>query len=293
MKRFFKEPLLHFLLIGAAFFLLYSWVGEKDLSQNTIVIDESDLDEIVSKFEMQWKRNPTEEELTAIVEKRIEEEVFYQEALKMNLDHNDEIIKRRLAQKMQFLSNDISTMVQPKDDELKSYYSKHPDKYIAEAKYTLYQVFFSPDQREDFKGDANRILEQIKNVSFEQALQMGDEISLPNYFESTSAFHLSRQMGNEFTVAISDLKTGTWQGPISSGYGVHLIFIEAKLDPQLTPFDDVRNKVLEDYNHEHQKEVKASILSELEKNYQIEFDVKSEFYSAEFISKMRNQITGE
>ena len=115
----FKEPLLHFILIGAAFFLLYGWVGETENNGDTITIDESDLEEIVSKFEMQWKRMPTEEELFSIVEKRIEHEVFYQEALKMNLDHNDEIIKRRLSQKMQFLSNDISGLVAPTDEQLK------------------------------------------------------------------------------------------------------------------------------------------------------------------------------
>lgn len=293
MNKIIKEPLLHFLLIGAAFFLLYSWVGEESEGNNVIVIDESDLDEIVSKFDLQWKRNPTEEELASIVEKRIEEEIFYQEALKMNLDHNDEIIKRRLAQKMQFLSNDISSVVPPTDEELQAYYSSHSEQYMKEANYSLYQVFFSPDLRNDFRGDASKALPEFQKMSLEKALKLGDEIALPQYFEHTSEFHISRQMGEEFTTEIATLETGMWQGPVSSGYGSHLVYIEAKKEAHSVPFDEVKEKVLSDYNYAHQKEVKASILKEFSKNYEVDFDVKSDYYSPEFVANMQAKILGE
>lgn len=293
MSKFIKEPLLHFLLIGAAFFLLYSWVGNESSSQNTIVINESDLDEIVSKFEVQWNRNPTEEELTAIVEKQIEEEIFYQEALKMNLDHNDEIIKRRLAQKMQFLSNDISSVVPPTEKELKNFYSNNSERYRKEAHYTLYHVFFSPDTRDDFRGDALKAVSRLKSVPLDQALSMGDEIAIPQVFENTSEFHITRQMGEEFAMAISNLPIGEWTGPIESGYGAHLVYIEEKVDEITVPFAEVQQKVLDDFNYENQKAVKESILNEFAKNYQVQFDVQSDVYSAQLISKMRDKVIGE
>lgn len=293
MKRIIREPLLHFLLIGAAFFLVYSWVGDNQSSENTIIIDESDLDEIVSKFETQWKRNPTEEELIAIVEKRIEEEVFYQEALKMGLDHNDEIIKRRLAQKMQFLSNDISNVVSPTEDELKSYYSEHSERYMTEARYTLFHVFFSPDKRSDFRGDAANMIADVEKKSIEEALTMGDEIALPQTFNNTSEFHISRQMGAEFVQAISKLDTGKWYGPVESGYGAHLVYLENKIEAEPALFAEVRDKVLDDYNFERQQEVEKSIFREFEKNYDISFDVRSDAYSNDFMLKMSDQILGE
>jgi hypothetical protein len=292
MRKIFKEPLLHFILIGAAFFLLYQVVKSDDSSEDFITIDESDLDEIVSKFEMQWKRPPTEEELTAILESRVEQEIFYQEALKMNLDHNDEIIKRRLSQKMQFLSNDISSLVEPTSEELKEYYQNNLDRFMQDATYSLYQIFFSPDLREDWHGDAKMALEDFNGLALEEALKKGDRIALPQYFENTSSFHIQRQMGDEFTKGLIDLKVGKWQGPIRSGYGEHLVFIEKKEAEQSAPFEEVKSKVLEDFNFEKQKEVKASIYDEFKSSYKVEIDVQSDAYPDEFIEKLKVDIEG-
>lgn len=293
MKKLIKEPLLHFILIGAAFFLLYSWVGETENESNTITIDESDLEEIVSKFEMQWKRMPTEEELFSIVEKRIEQEVFYQEALKMNLDHNDEIIKRRLSQKMQFLSNDISGLVKPTDEQLQEYYQNHSDKYLVDASYTLHQVYFSPDQRENWRADAEAAVAKMNSVSIDEAIVMGDPISLPQTYTETSAFHISRQMGDAFLNEIAVLKTGKWQGPVNSGYGAHVVFISEKQEAIPAPFEAVREKVIDDYSFERQAEVKAAIFKEFEKKYQIEFDIQSEQFPADFVQRLETDILGE
>lgn len=292
MKKIIREPLLHFILIGAAFFLLYGWFGGNSSTQYTITIDEGDLDEVISKFEMQWKRLPTEEELTQIVDKRIEQEIFYQEALKMNLDHNDEIIKKRLAQKMQFLSNDILTLVDPSEKELELYYEKHPEKYMHEASFSLYQVFFSPDKRDNWKEDAAKALGSLNAISLDKALSIGDPIALPNHFENTTSFHISRQMGAEFLSQIKNLKVGTWQGPIQSGYGAHLVFIEEKEAEKIAPFVEVKEQVLEDLNYENQRDTKALIYQEFKKKYNIEFDVKSEEYSVALIEKMETKILG-
>ena len=154
MKNLFKEPFTHFIIIGIGLFLLYGLVSEKTDSKNTIIINDFDLDNIISSWEMQWKRLPTEQELQNLIDQNIKQEIFYQEALKMNLDHNDEIIKRRLAQKMQFLSNDIAKLVEPTDKELNEYYQKHSDKYLAPPSYSLYQITFSADNRKDSYKDA-------------------------------------------------------------------------------------------------------------------------------------------
>jgi hypothetical protein len=120
MKKIIKEPLVHFLLIGLGIFILYSLTASKDTSRDEIVISDSDLHHMVEMWKLRWQREPTEEELIGLVSSTIREEILYREALKMNLDHDDEVVKRRLAQKTDFLSNDISAMVnQPeRDDQL-------------------------------------------------------------------------------------------------------------------------------------------------------------------------------
>ena len=290
MKKFYKEPLLHFILIGAVFFLLYAWVGENDTTKDEISIDENDLEEIVSKFEMQLGRIPTEDEMISLVAKKIEEEVFYKEALKMNLDHNDEILKRRLAQKMKSLTKDIATVIEPSAAELLSYFKQHTSKYLLEANYSFYQIFFSPDRRENWRNDASIALKNLKNKSLETALNSGDPIAVPKQFKTTSSFHVTRQMGQEFANALVDLKTNEWQGPIESGYGAHLVYITSKSDEKPAPFESVKDAVYKDYTYEKQQEVKASIYKEFVKKYELNFDIQSDQFTEDFVAKMKSKI---
>jgi len=129
MKKIFKEPLVHFILLGIALFVFYGLIGDKEDRQNTVVFDTYDLENIMASWEMQWKRPPSQQELSNLISQNIKQEIFYQEALMMNLDHNDEIIKRRLAQKMEFLSNDLETMQSPTEKELQAYYESKHEKY--------------------------------------------------------------------------------------------------------------------------------------------------------------------
>ena len=184
MKRFLKEPLLHFLLAGAAIFLLYGLLSPGMNAANTITIDDNDMEEVVSKFYAQWDRPPTENELQSILDKRIEQEVFYQEALTINLDHNDEIVKRRLAQKMQFLSNDLATMNEPTIDELKKYYDLHFENYLTPYSYSFYQLVFSQDNRKNPKLDKENVLLQLGDASMDEIEKKGDRLPFTFYFEN-------------------------------------------------------------------------------------------------------------
>ncbi len=290
MKKIIREPLLHFVLIGAVFFLLYSWVGENDSSKDEIVIDENDLEEIVSKFEMQLGRVPSEDEMIALVAKKIEEEVFYKEALKMNLDHNDEILKRRLAQKMKSLTKDIANVIEPTNEDLVSYYNEHSTKYLVEARYSFQQLFFSPDLRNDWRKDAELALNKLKNKPLNAGASTGDPIAVPKTFNNTTSFHIERQMGQEFTAALANVKTNAWQGPIDSGYGTHLVYITAKTEQQPASYDTVKEKVLLDYSFEKQQEVKASIYTEFIKKYNLNFDIQSPKFTETFVAKLKSKI---
>ncbi len=290
MKKLLKEPFLHFMGIGAALFLLYGLVNDKTDSKNTIIINDFDVSSIISKWEMQWKRPPTEKELQNLINLNIKQEIFYQEALKMNLDHNDEIIKRRLAQKMQFLSNDIAAMIEPTDEVLKKYFQKNKEKYLTPYSYSLYQITFSPDKRTDNFKDAQEILNQYPNASFEEMDGKGDSLPFSYYFTDINANELGLQLGSKFPEALQNAETGKWVGPIPSGFGYHLVYITNKTEPQLPSFESIKKAITRDFEYDNQKEIDEAIYQGLKKKYEIEIDINSEDFDPKFVEYLQKEL---
>jgi hypothetical protein len=288
MKKLLKEPLLHFVLIGFGLFVLYGWVSDGNDSQDKIYFDDYDMNNLIASWEMQWKRLPTDEELKSLVLQNIRQEVFYQEALKMNLDHNDEIIKRRLAQKMNFLSNDLAKLKEPSDQDLMSYYDQNKEKYMLSPVYSLYQVSFRSDSRENAHEDAVIFLDGIGNDDPELLENKGDRLPLPFSFESVNSDDLSRQLGMEFAQALHDLDTGKWTGPVRSGFGWHLVYITEKLPARAPEFESIRKELLRDLEYENQRNVNDQIYSELKSNYEVEFDLDPEKFDASFIEYLKS-----
>ncbi|UCE94818.1 MAG: peptidyl-prolyl cis-trans isomerase, partial [Flavobacteriaceae bacterium] len=289
MKKILKEPLAHFLLFGLALFALYGLVNEEDDGANTIVIDDYDMKNIIASWEMQWKRLPTDEELKSLIQQNIKQEIFYQEALKMNLDHNDEIIKRRLAQKMQFLSNDLATITEPSEDELKDFYEKNADNYLSPYAYSFYQIIFSPDHRKDPKKDAEELKDKIKNNDPKQVTGKGDSLPFPYFFKETDANELQRQLGNKFSEKLETLPEGQWLGPLKSGFGYHLVYILDKTPPQKPEFEAVRNELVRDLEYSNQQKLDQMIFAELKKKYEIEYELDPEKFDESFVEYLKER----
>ena len=290
MKKLLKEPLLHFILLGCLLFALYGIVNKQNDSENVILIDDFDMNNIIASWEMQWKRLPTDEELKNLVDLNIKQEIFYQEALKMNLDHNDEIIKRRLAQKMQFLSNDLAAMTEPTDEELKKFYDANFENYLNPPIHSFYQIIFSPDHRKDPKNDAEKTLLKFKDVTFEKMKNKGDALPFPFFYENQDANEIDRQLGMQFSETLETLKTNTWTGPIKSGFGYHLIYITDKKKSQKPDFKDVKKDLLRDLEYENQKQLNEQLLQELKKNYKIQFDLDSDKFDKEFVDFLLSEV---
>ncbi len=290
MKELLKEPFLHFIVIGITLFVLYGLVNDKTISKNTILINDFDVTNIIARWEMQWNRPPTEVELQNLINLKIKQEIFYQEALKMNLDHNDEIIKRRLAQKMKFLSNDIASLKEPTDEELRKYFKDHSEKYLTPYSYSLYQITFSPDKRENNFNDAVETLKQYPNATFEEMKDQGDKLPFSYFFEEVNANELGLQLGLKFPEALIDQEIDQWIGPIPSGFGHHLVFITKITEPQLPEFDSIKKDIGNDYEYDHQKEIDSLLFSLLKKKYVIEFDIKSEDFDPKFVEYLQEEI---
>jgi parvulin-like peptidyl-prolyl cis-trans isomerase-like protein len=290
MKKILKEPFLHFIVIGIALFVLYGLVNDKTSSKNTILINDFDVSNIIAGWEMQWKRPPTEKELQNLISLKVKQEIFYQEALKMNLDHNDEIIKRRLAQKMKFLSNDIASLKEPTDEELQEYFKGNSDKYLTPYSYSLYQITFSPDKRENNYNDAVETLAKNPIATFEEMKDKGDKLPFSYFFEDVSANDLGLQLGSKFPEALLERDSNKWIGPVPSGFGYHLVYITKIQEPQLPEFNVIKMKINDDFEYDHQKEIDELIYTELKKKYKIEFEIKSEDFDPKFVEYLQNEI---
>ncbi len=271
MKVIFKEPLVHFLLIGLGIFLIYGWVSDEQSDENKIIIDDSHLAHLVSIWELQWNRPPTEIELQGILENYLQQEVFYREALKMNLDHNDEVVKRRLAQKMEFLSDDLTALVEPPtDNKLREYYQEHREKYKTPYQYSFYQVIFTRDHHQDPEAMAKGMLNNYGTGPVNTMLEKGDRLSIPSQYNDINEPQIGRQLGGSMAISLRDLPLNEWSGPVESGYGVHLIYLTDKQTPGLPEFQEIREDLARDYAYQTEEEYQEAIYQNLKKNYQIE-----------------------
>ncbi len=291
MKKLLRDPLLHFLTIGLVLFFVYALINQDTNKRAEIIIDYNDIDNYVAKWKMQWNRPPTQEELGNLVAQDIKQEVFYQEALKMNLDHNDEIIKRRLSQKMEFLSNDLASLSEPSDDELETYYKSHSGKYKSTFHFSLYQVVFTYNKHENPNAIINSILSAGNTITFEQMKTKGDKLPLLYYYDNIDSFELSKHLGSSFIENLKDLELNNWVGPISSGFGEHIVFLTNKVEPKLPDLSQVRDVVLQDYLYDKQNELNDLIFKTFKKNYTVKFNFENIENLEDFKSYLETKLS--
>jgi len=271
MKKLIKEPLVHFLLIGLGIFLIYGWVSDEQSDENKIIIDDNHLSHLVSIWELQWNRPPTEEELQGILESYLKQEIFYREALKMNLDHNDEVVKRRLAQKMEFLSDDLSTLVDPATDEkLQAFYKENEEKYQVPYQFSFNQVVFTGDRHQDPESAARKALEKFGTGLPDAMREQGDPLSIRYRFENLYEPQVDKELGGSVAASLRDLPLNQWVGPVASGYGVHLIYLTERKEPFYPEFQNIRDELARDYSYQTEQENQQLIYQSLKKNYDIE-----------------------
>jgi len=253
-------------VIGAFIFVVYSLLNPKP-NKHEISIDDNLINELTAKWELQRNRQPTLEELVALVDQFVEQELLYQEALAMNLDHNDDVVKRRLAQKMEFISENMSQTLQPTEEILKSYYAKHKEKYERPSFYTLKQIFFS-EERKSAEADALRALNSERPES------SGDRSILPAEYHHESAIKIAGDFGASFEAALDSLPLNRWAGPVRSGYGFHLIYVSERKTGGYYSFQEIREKVGVDYNFDASNDFKEELIASLLKSYSIHLEIK-------------------
>lgn len=272
LKKWLREPLLHFLLIGAALFVFYNMQTDDSADDsNSIVITESDIDRLITLWEKKWQRLPTKTELEGLVEAQIREEVLYREALAMGLDQNDTIVRRRLAQKVEFISADLASQAEPSDADLQTYLDAHAEKFAVPARISFQQIYLNADQRGDqVNKDAQRLLDELtRSAASVDIMAAGDSFMFGQQHEQLTEHGVARLFGQQFAEKIFELPVGAWQGPVVSGYGLHLVYVDAKSEAKASTLDEVRNKVRDEWLAQQRRKLDQVFYSELRKRYDI------------------------
>jgi hypothetical protein len=272
----YKDPLLHFVVAGAILFAGYALINRSETNMpatDPVHIGEGDVRWLKETFANQWQRTPTDEELRGLVAGFLEEELFAREAKSLGLDQNDTIVRRRLAQKLAFLVDDTSRIVEPTDDELRRLYHADAERFRVEARLSFTQVFFNPERRQHAETDAEAALMSISTTGGDDsATTMGDPILLETEFHDVDAQTVSNVFGSDFARTVFLLKPGSWAGPVKSGYGVHLVRITDTRLATLRPFQEVRPKVLEEWRRQREDQTKAMYLGKLREKYGVVID---------------------
>jgi peptidyl-prolyl cis-trans isomerase C len=249
LKHWLREPLLHFLLLGIVLFVVYGYMqrgrgGVEQSKQIFLSMDELRLME--TYFESQWHRPPTLAEFQALVEDKVREEVLYREGLAMGLDKDDTIVKRRMAQKMQFLAEDVAAAHEPSTAELKAWFDKNSNKFALPSRHSFRHLYFSPDKRgKNAQGDAAKALTKIAGQpeDSQRAASLGDRFMFQDYYGDVAPEAIAKEFGPQFAVAIEKLRLGSWQGPIESGYGWHLVFVGTVIPGRIPAFEEIEPDV--------------------------------------------------
>src|SRR5215471_14808612 len=248
MKRLLREPLVQFLLLGALLFAVYTWSGRgaSGESSKEIRLNYDDLAQLVLVFQSQWRRDPTPEDLNRLVENRVQEEVLYREGLALGLDKGDTIVKRRMAQKMQFLAEDAAAAREPSKDELQSWYEKNHDAFAQPPRVSFRHLYFSPDRRgARTRDDAAAALAKVAGEPQDTklAVSLADRFMFQDYYRERGPENLAKEFGAKFALSVAKLPPGSWQGPIESGLGWHLVFIDTVVPGRVPAFEEIESDV--------------------------------------------------
>ena len=269
--RWWREPLLHFLALGALLFVLFNWRGGGSAGSNRIVITPGQIDSMVATFSRTWQRPPTEQELKGLVDDYVREEIATREAMSLGLDRDDTVIRRRLRQKLEFVAEDTIDATPPTDAQLGAWLEAHPDAFRIEPRVAFRQVYVSPDRRgAAAEGDARTLLASLNAAGPDAPIDnAGDPLMLPREVPLSSRTDVARQFGEEFADAVLQTGPGRWAGPIRSGYGLHLVCVGQKEDARLPALSDVRPIVEREFLAERRRRELDAMYERMLERYRV------------------------
>jgi peptidyl-prolyl cis-trans isomerase C len=267
VRRWLKEPLLHFAVIGAALVVLHRWVAPPRLGRE-IVLSKSLINGLRQDHLRRNGAPPTAAEEAGLIQRYIDNEVLYREALALELDRGDIIVRRRLVQKMEFLTEGLDPVPEPADAELQAYLDAHADRYVVDDRVTLTHVFAASDRHGDAATTlASQWREQLRGGA--DPLALGDPFLRGREFAAIGQRELAGIFGGDFAAQVMRLPAGAWSAPIRSSYGVHVVRVSAHVPGHHPALAEVREAVGRDWRDERRADADRAALARLRQRYDI------------------------
>jgi hypothetical protein len=260
-RAILREPLTQFLLIGLVLFAVASVA--RDLRRPVVRIDEAELHQLVAYWEAQAQRAPTADELQAMLRERIDEELLAREAVRLGLDREDLIIRRRLAQKMAFASEDLEPVPEPSEADLRAWYATHAVDHVAPATATFRHVFFSSDA----EGAEVRARAAL---SLPRPAEAGQPFVLPLSYVGAAVRDIERDYGPAFSRQVETAPEGRWIGPVKSAYGWHILRVERRVLAAAMPFESVRSDLADAWKADRRTQANQVFIRKLRARYRVE-----------------------
>lgn len=273
MKRIFSEPLLQFFILGTLLYLLVSFAQSKRERQSKeIVVDNERIGLLITNYKNQMGALPTKQQLDAMIENYIREEISYREAKKIGLDKDDEIIRRRLSQKFDFLKTDLRETPAPTEQQVYDFYKNNPSLFQTDVTVDFSHIFFNADNGKDSiaKHRASYVLQQLENTALQRAPEKGDHFALQYDYTEQTPLDIKQNFGDK---PILDSLFGspkhTWIGPVQSGYGWHLLYILKREGGSLMPYETNKEMIRAKYTEAARDDQNKKAFEQLESSYMI------------------------
>lgn len=268
LRAWLSEPVVHFVAAGMVLFVASKLLGNDDGAHRIVITPQREA-QLASRYAMQFGASPSSQTMTQLVEQEIEEEILFRRGVALGLDRDDEIVRRRVVQKMQFLLHDVQAPPEPQEAELSAYFGQHADNYVTPPRVTFSHVYISADKGDDAAlARARDVLERLSHG--EEASTLGDPFPDLHHFAAYEPEQVYRLFGrSDLATAAFSVAPGRWMGPYRSGYGWHVIRVEARQEARQPTFADVRDRVRTDYLLDEQQRRNIAAFSELASEYEV------------------------
>ena len=273
IRSVLREPLLHFLLIGLVLFVAYGRLVPADRSGARIVVTQPMVDSIAREHQARWSRPASEQELANLVDAYVRDEILYREGLSLGLDRDDPVIKRRVRQKVEVLSEEQLARGAPTDTELSAFLAKNSARFTRPATVSFEQIFFNGSDAVP-EIDLSVAAARLALARGADASQLGQPTMLPHRADQFSVELIARDFGAAFAERLGKLPEGAWTGPVASAMGAHLVRVTARTPARLPPLADVRQQVARDWENERRERSRTESYRKLRGSYDVVIEPK-------------------
>lgn len=268
IKRLVREPITWFVLLGGLVFALDQFTGETP--ELEITVDQALRERLSMVWQASYGRPPNPDELRGIINEHLVEEMLYREALSLGLDEQDQIIRRRLAQKIRFLSEDSLLLDKPSEEALREWFVERQEDYARVPTISFHHIYINPEaQGPNLEQKLKEVSQRLAEPAQSQSPPIGDLFLLPNAYNQAPLHRVANDLGSSFVSVLESLPVRRWSQPIESAYGLHFVWIQHRNEGAIPEFDEVLEELSKDYERAQREAANEAFIERLAQKYQV------------------------